>query len=182
MEMFFNGWSGLLRIVLVGVLAYVALIILLRVSGKRTLSKMNAFDFVVTIALGSTLATVLLSKTTPLVDGVVALALLIFLQYVITWLSVRSKAFSKLVKAEPKLLFYRGDFISEVMRQERVNEGEVLQAMRKQGVHNYQDVEAVVLESDGNLSIIQGQSQASASALTDVATASGHSSRLEETQ
>lgn len=50
--MFFNSWAGMARTALVGILAYAALILFLRVSGKRTLSKMNAFDFVVTVALG----------------------------------------------------------------------------------------------------------------------------------
>ena len=61
-RLFFDEWSVLLRTGLIGVLAYVGLILLLRCSGKRTLSKMNAFDFVVTVALGSTLASILVSK------------------------------------------------------------------------------------------------------------------------
>ena len=78
--MFFNDASSLLRVVIVGTLAYSSLVLLLRVSGKRTLSKMNAFDLVVTVAIGSTLATVLLSKDVALADGVVAFTLLIGLQ------------------------------------------------------------------------------------------------------
>lgn len=58
---FFNGWFALVRTAVVGVLAYVALIVFLRLSGKRTLSKMNAFDLIVTVSLGSTLATIALS-------------------------------------------------------------------------------------------------------------------------
>jgi uncharacterized membrane protein YcaP (DUF421 family) len=85
--MFFNDAFNLLRVVIVGTLAYLSLV--LSVSGKRTLSKMNAFDLVVTVAIGSTLAMVLLSKDVTLADGVVAFTLLIGLQYVITWLSVR---------------------------------------------------------------------------------------------
>ena len=65
------------------------LLLLLRVSGKRTLTRMNAFDLVVTVALGSTLATVLLTKSVALADGLVAFAVLILLQYGLTWLSVR---------------------------------------------------------------------------------------------
>ena len=61
--MFFESWFGIVRVALIGVCAYAALVVMLRVSGKRTLSKMNAFDFVVTVALGSTLATVLSRKT-----------------------------------------------------------------------------------------------------------------------
>ena len=60
----FESWTGLLRVLLVGPLAYAALVLILRVSGKRTLSKFNAFDFVVTIALGLTLATILLNIRT----------------------------------------------------------------------------------------------------------------------
>ena len=77
--MFFDNWSDLLRVVVVGTLAYASLVVLLRISGKRTLSKMNAFDLVVTVALGSTLATVLLTKDVALVEGMLAFALLVSL-------------------------------------------------------------------------------------------------------
>ena len=86
--------GDLVRVVIVGTLAYAALVALLRISGKRTRTKLNAFDLVVTIALGSTLATVLLSNQVSLAEGITALALLIALQFVITWLSVRSPRFS----------------------------------------------------------------------------------------
>jgi uncharacterized membrane protein YcaP (DUF421 family) len=66
---FFDDWSGLLRVLIVGVCAYLSLLVMLRGSGKRTLDKLNAFDFIVTVALGSTLATVLLSSDVALVEG-----------------------------------------------------------------------------------------------------------------
>lgn len=106
--MFFDSWSGLARVLIVGLFAYVALVALLRISGKRTLSKLNAFDLVVTVALGSTLATVLLSKDVPLLEGILAFALLICAQYIITALSVRSVAVRRFVKSEPRLLFHNG--------------------------------------------------------------------------
>ena len=169
MSVFFNGWPDLARVIVLGVLAYVALILLLRGSGKRTLSKMNAFDFVITVALGSTLATILLSKNVSLAEGVLALALLIFLQYVITWLSVRSAGFSKLIKAEPQMVFYAGEFIASAMKRERVNKGEVLQAMRSQGVKDAEQVLAVILESDGSFSVVQGRASEPGTALENVA-------------
>jgi uncharacterized membrane protein YcaP (DUF421 family) len=81
LRMFFDSWSGIGRTVVVGVLAYLGLVVLLRSSGKRTLSKMNAFDFVVTVALGSTLATSLLSREVALVEAMVAFAVLVCAQY-----------------------------------------------------------------------------------------------------
>jgi len=153
--MLFDGWMGLIRTALVGICAYIALLLLVRVSGKRTLSKMNAFDLIVTVALGFTLATILLSEDAALAEGVLALALLIFLQFAITWLSVRSGTVSRLVKAEPSLLFHKGRFLRGAMKTERVNEGEILQAMRSQGVSRIDQVEAVVLETDGSFSIVE---------------------------
>lgn len=152
--MFFHNWTDLFRTVLVGICAYGALLFLVRISGKRTLSKMNAFDLIVTVALGSTLATILLSNDVALAEGVLALALLIVLQFIITWLSVRSETVSRLVKAEPRLLFHKGKYLQSAMKAERVNKEELLQAMRSEGIGREEQVEAVVLETDGSFSIV----------------------------
>ncbi len=114
--MFFESWAGLGRILVVGPLAYAALLLVLRISGKRTLSKFNAFDFVITVALGSTLATALLSKSVPLAEGALGLALLVSLQFEITWLSVRAPWFDRLVKSEPTLLLRKGAFLDRALR------------------------------------------------------------------
>jgi uncharacterized membrane protein YcaP (DUF421 family) len=152
--MLFDSWAGLGRVLLVGTLAYVALVLLLRISGKRTLTKLNAFDLVVTVALGSTLATVLLSKSVALAEGVLALGLLIFLQYAITWLSVRSLRFQTLIKAEPILLLHRGRLLGGAMRAERITREEILAALRASGAADMRAIAAVVLETDGTLSVI----------------------------
>ncbi|WP_231561732.1 hypothetical protein [Nitrosococcus oceani] len=70
--MFFDDWSGIGRVLMATLVAYGALIFLLRLSGKRTLAKMTAFDFVVTIAIGSVLANIALSKSTPFMEGMTA--------------------------------------------------------------------------------------------------------------
>ena len=166
--MFFQSWLGLLRTLAVGILAYAGLVLLLRVSGKRTLSKMNAFDLIVTVALGSSLATVLLSKDVDLTSGVLAFALLIGLQWVVAWASVRFPPFSRLVKSEPKLLVYRGELLGPALRRERVVEAEILQAVRSHGLDSLAQAEAVVLETDGNFSVITRSPDSDESALRDV--------------
>ncbi|SDY10285.1 DUF421 domain-containing protein [Hymenobacter psychrophilus] len=166
---FFTSWASLARIVVTGVLAYVGLILLLRTSGKRTLSKMNAFDLIVTVALGSTLASTVLNKSVALADGLLGMGLLIGLQYGITWLSVRYSAVDKLVKAEPTLLVYQGRFLHAVMKAERVTEGEILTSLRERGIASLADAAAVVLENDGTLNALQHEApDASHSALSDV--------------
>lgn len=154
--MFFNSWYALLRVLLVGTAAYVALVVMLRVSGKRTLAKMNAFDLVVTVALGSTLATVLLSRDVALAEGLLAFATLIGLQFAVAWLSVRSRWVQELVKSEPALLFFEGRYLDGALHRERVAREEVRAAVRAAGVASLDDVAAVVLETDGTFSVVRG--------------------------
>ena len=166
--MFFDSWYALFRVLVVGSLAYITLVAMLRVSGNRTLSKMNAFDLVVTVALGSTLATTLLSKSVALLEGVLALAMLITLQWLITWVSVRSARWERLVKSEPVLIAFKGELLESTMRRERVTEAAVNAALRAQGQPSLTAVKAVVLETDGTVTVIPQQSAQSLSALQNV--------------
>jgi uncharacterized membrane protein YcaP (DUF421 family) len=155
-NMLFQGWPGIARTLLVGTLAYVTLVLFLRISGKRTLSKLNAFDLVVTVALGSTLSAILLQESIALAEGATALGLLILLQYLVTFASVRSNSVAKLIRSEPTLLVRSGSFCRDAMMRQRITEDEIMSAVRSNGSQGLDEVEAVVLESDGTLSIIKG--------------------------
>lgn len=152
--MFVGDPDGVIRTIVVGVLAYVALLALLRVSGKRTLSKLNAFDLIVTVALGSTLATILLSRDVPLLQGLAAFGVLVGLQFLITWTSVRWEKVAHVAKSEPRALLYRGRVLHEALREERVLEPELRASIREHGYARYEDVDLVVLETDGSLSAV----------------------------
>ncbi|WP_062112336.1 DUF421 domain-containing protein [Aureimonas sp. AU40] len=166
--MFFESWSGLLRVLVIGPLAYGALVVMLRVSGKRTLAKLNAFDLVVTVALGSTLATVLLSKSVALAEGVTALVVLAGLQWVVAWLSVRSDRFGDFVRSEPTLLLRDGRFLDGALRSQRVRRDEVLAALRSSGVASPEGAAAVILETDGSISVIEAGGNDSMASLGDL--------------
>jgi uncharacterized membrane protein YcaP (DUF421 family) len=150
----FDSWASLGRTALAGVLAYGALLLFLRISGKRTLAKLNAFDLVITVAIGSTLASTLTSKSLALADGVLALLLLVALQFVVAWLTVRVDWFRRLIKAGPAAVFRRGEFDQAAMRRERLARDEVLMAVRQAGIHDLERVSIVVLETDGSLSVL----------------------------
>lgn len=153
-QIFFDGWEGPVRVLLIAPLSYAALVVLLRVSGKRTLTKLNAFDLVITVALGSTLATQILSRQTPLIDGVLAFAMLIGLQWVVTYLSVRWTRFRKLVRSSPAVLLKEGRLDEATMEKERITEGEILQAIRADGGQELDDAVVVFLQTDGSLAAI----------------------------
>ncbi|CAG9167951.1 DUF421 domain-containing protein [Cupriavidus respiraculi] len=151
-EMLFQNWEGIVRTVAVGILAYVTLIVFLRISGKRTLAKLNAFDLVVTVALGSTLSAVLLQESVALAEGATALGLLILMQFVVAYLSVRSRRIAKWVRSEPTLLARNGQFCEEAMKRERITPEDALGAVRAAGGRDVADVETLILESDGSIS------------------------------
>ncbi|HEY9012231.1 MAG TPA: YetF domain-containing protein [Devosia sp.] len=150
--MFFQDWQGVGRTLIVGTLAYAVLVLFLRISGKRTLAKLNAFDLVVTVALGSTLSAILLQESIALAEGAVALGLLIGLQFLVTFASVRSARVAKAVRSEPTLLARNGAFCDEAMKRQRVTRDEALSVVRSAGGHDIEDVETLILESDGTIS------------------------------
>ena len=151
--MFFQNWEGIVRTVIVGGLAYVMLVVFLRLSGKRTLAKLNAFDLVVTIALGSTLSSTLLQESVALAEGLVAFSVLIGLQFGVAYLSVRSPRFARLVRSKPALLARNGAYCPATMKHQRVTEGEALSAIRDSGGSDVSVVDYVILESDGTISV-----------------------------
>lgn len=167
--MLYSGWDSMLHTLVVGVLAYVALVVFLRISGKRTLAKLNAFDLIVTVALGSLLATVVMGTEVALAQGALAFLLLIGLQFAVTWSSVRVRWLRRMVTGDPVMLLYRGEFLPAALQQERVTEGEVRAAVRAARVDSLDLVHAVVLETDGSISVVLFGEAGDSSSLTGVA-------------
>ncbi len=151
---FFEGWAPVFKTVAVGLSSYVSLIAMLRISGKRTLSKMNMFDWVVTVAMGSVMASALVSEGVTYVQTMAAYLTLIGAQWVVTTLSVRSSAFADIVKAPPTILFYHGTYYEAAMLRERVPKSEILGAIRQNAQGAPSQVAAVLLESNGELVVM----------------------------
>lgn len=152
--MWFDSLSDVVRVVSVGSAAYVTIIVILRVTGKRTLAKLNAFDLVVTVAVGSTLATILLNSDVSFVEGGTALVLLAALQFLAAMISSRFTTGRLVLTARPTLLVSHGRFLDDALKAQRVSVDEIRQAIRSSGVGDVGHVAAVILESDGSLSVI----------------------------
>ncbi len=153
-DLFLSDGQDILKIAIATVVSYVALLLLIRLMGKRTLAKMNAFDFVVTVTMGSTLSSMLLNKV-PVLNGALALGIIIGLQYLLAYLAQRSKRFEVVVNSEPTVLFYNGQFLKSAMKKERITEDEVLSEIRSFRIENIHEVRAVVMEINGTFSVIK---------------------------
>jgi uncharacterized membrane protein YcaP (DUF421 family) len=166
--MWFDSWSDILRVLAVGAAAYGTLVLLLRLSGKRTLAKLNAFDWIVSVALGSTLATILLSSDVSWSEGVAALVLLAALQFAVAWTTTHLRGGREVVTARPTLLLEDGRVLQEALSAQRMTESELRQAVRASGCGDLSSVAAVVLETDGSVSVITAQQVGNRSALEGV--------------
>lgn len=165
---FFDGWEKVARVAVLSICAYVGLVVMLRASGKRTLTKLNVYDFVFVVALGSVLAATVLTPQITLAEGLVATAVLIAMQYLLSYLSVSSSKVDSYVNGEPTLVFHSGDFLWDAMKEERVSPEEITAAARRQGILSLDSIDSIVLETDGTFSVIPKNGLTSNSSLFDV--------------
>lgn len=153
-KLFFNGWEPLIHVAVVGVAAYVFLILMLRLSGKRTLSRMNGYDMVVTMALGSIMTKAMLTADQSLAESLLAIFLLIAFQVGLSAASLRWPWVRKLTSAEPAILYHDGRFAEATLRRERVCRDEVVSAVHQKGLRDLDQVDAVILGANGELCVL----------------------------
>ena len=163
-----NGWEALIRILVVGILCYVALVMVLKVSGKRTLASLTAFDFVITVAIGAVYGRLLTAKDVSISEAVTAFILLAVLQFLFSWLQMKYKIFRRIFTAQPKLLYYRGKYLEKAMKKEGVAKSELIGEVRKKGFGNMEEIELVILESDASFSIIRRLTDSDSSTYQEV--------------
>jgi uncharacterized membrane protein YcaP (DUF421 family) len=149
-----GGATTIARIVLVGVVGFTWLVVLLRVTGARTLAKMTPFDFVITVTLGSAFGRVLTAGDVGLVDALVALLLLVVLQWAFAVARSRWSWFKAAVDVEPTVLYLDGRPQQRALRRHRLTPADLESAAREKGRGSLQDVRAVLLQSDGQLAVI----------------------------
>lgn len=151
---FFDNIDKLGRIVLTAVMVYVLIVLATKVSGKRSTSQLNNFDWIVTVMIGSLGASTILLENIPFIEGAASIIVLYVLQFLVTKYASISPAFSSVILSEPRIVFYQGQFLPDAMRAERLTRQELECAMRSEGVHSLSEIEAIVFESDAKLTII----------------------------
>ncbi|QNM82793.1 DUF421 domain-containing protein [Sphingomonas sabuli] len=154
----YSWWFEYLAMAAVAAGAYAWLVLVLRISGKRTLAKLNAFDFAITVAFGSALATIVIDEHVGLVRGGLVLAVLALLQFLVTKASQWSRPFRKAVRSQATMLVRDGLVFPDALKRERVTTDDLAEAIRTSGVGTLSSVGAVVLETDGSFSVLQGKS------------------------
>ncbi|WP_029034500.1 DUF421 domain-containing protein [Salinimicrobium terrae] len=163
-----NGIQPIIRIIIVGFTAYVAIVLILRISGKRTLASMSAFDFVIAVTVGAVFGRTLTTKNLSISEALTAFVLLAVLQFIFAYLEGKSRTFKRIFNTNPTLLYYNGKFLEKNMHKERMDESKVKGAARKEGFGSMDDVAAVILEIDATLSVIGKSREGEASTFKEL--------------
>ena len=146
--------GDVLKVVALSALAFLIVALLFRLAGTRAAGQMNNFDWIVTVAQGAIVGSIALGANTSLLEGGAAVVTLLGLQYAMNWSAARYGWFRRAIFSHPILLYHDGSFLSEEMKRQRVNEGEVRGAVRAAGMASWADVGAVVLEPGGRFSVL----------------------------
>ncbi|MFP7569612.1 DUF421 domain-containing protein [Marivita sp. S2033] len=132
-------------------------ILLVRIVGLRSFSKMTNFDFVMTVAMGSLLAGAAQTGTwLDLLQTLVAMASLFAVQYGVAQMRQRFDTFDTLVQNTPVFLMKNGVILHDMLRQTRVSEDDLIAKLREANALDLNKVHAVVLETTGDVSVLHG--------------------------
>lgn len=148
--------NSALGIILSALGIYVSVIILTRIFGKRSFSKMSSFDFAMTVAVGSLLATTILSSTVSLLEGMLGLLMVYVLQLSAAVLR-RYKYFNKAIDNRPLLLMDGPHILRENLKKARVTEGDLRSKLREANVHQLSQINAVVFETTGDIVVLHAE-------------------------
>ena len=149
-ELSVSWWEFVLR----GVLVYVIVLALIRLSGKRTVGEFTPFDLIVVILLGETMQSALVQDDTSVLGPAIAAATLILLNWFLGFLSARFRTVDKVMEGEPVVLVRNGRVDARKLRSENVSKPDLLEAIRRAQLRGVSDVAVATLETDGEITIV----------------------------
>ncbi len=159
MEKWFEAsTTSLIAIVLTAIGIYFATIIFTRLAGKRSFSKMSSFDFAMTVAIGSIIATKVLSKSVSLLQGIIGLAAVYILQVLVAILR-KLEIVQKLIDNKPLLLMDGEKILQENLKKARVTESDLRSKLREANVLELSQVRAVIFESTGDIAVLHSKDE-----------------------
>ena len=135
------------------VILYFAVILAMRVMGKRQIGEMQPFELVVTLMLSDLAAVPMQNTGIPLLSGILPICALLILELTISYISLKSKRLRRVFIGSPSILIREGKLIEEALSRNRINLDDILEELRKKDMEKIEDVGIAILETDGTLSV-----------------------------
>jgi len=142
-------WEFIVRALLV----YVFLVVLLRITGRRQVGQLAPFDLVLLLVLSNAVQNSMNGGDNSVLGGVLSAVTLVGVNWVIGYLSFRSKRLARVIEGRPQVLIHNGHVYRDVMDRERLTQSELDAALRQSGCASVEDVHFAVLENNGQISV-----------------------------
>lgn len=165
LTLLWDGWRPIAHTLIIVVAGATAIVIMLRLSGPRTLAQMSPLDFIVAVTIGATFGRTITAVEVPLAQLLFGVSLLVGMQWLLAALRARYARARRVLDHPPILLYYRGEFQRAVMRRQRLLDEDIHTAVRQSGRGSLEGVAAVILQQDGTLGVIAEEALGDASSL-----------------
>ena len=153
-------WQQIVGISLSALGLYLGLILFTRLMGLRSFSKLSSYDFAMTVAIGSILASTILSDSPSLAQGLVAVAVLFLIQGSISLIRRKFKPLKSLIDNQAIILMAHGEYFCDNLKEANLTKSDVQEVLRKNGLKAKSEVFAVIMETTGDMSVIKNDNTA----------------------
>jgi uncharacterized membrane protein YcaP (DUF421 family) len=143
------------EIIIRGAIVYGFLLVSLRLSGKRQISQLAPFDFVLLLVLSNAVQNSMNGGDNSLIGGLISAATLMTLNFIISLISYRSRRLAKLIEGSPSIIIHNGRLRESVLARERLSKHDLDSALRAAGCPNLKDVHYAILETSGSVTVIK---------------------------
>lgn len=136
------------------VVLYSSVLFMMRLMGKREVGQLSLFDLVVAIMIAELAAIPMEDTSKPLINGLLPIATLVLMEITLSFITLKSRRAQAIIEGTPSIIVERGRIIEAEMRRLRYAVDDLISQLRQQGIHNLEDVEYAILETNGKLSVI----------------------------
>ncbi|WP_240794253.1 DUF421 domain-containing protein [Bacillus sp. BHET2] len=134
---------------------YVLIIFIFRIMGKREIGELSILDLVVFMMIAEMAVMAIEQPNDPIIHTVLPMGVIVLIQVLFAWFSLRSKSFRELLDGKPSVIIHNGKIDDNVMKKQRYNYDDLLLQLREKDIFNLADVEFAILEPSGKLSVIK---------------------------
>ncbi len=142
-------WEFVLR----GLIVYSALLLLMRLSGRRQIGQLTPFDLVLLLIISNAVQNAMNAGDNSITAGLILAATLCLADMGLGYFTWRSRRFELLLEGRPQIVIHQGEIFDEVMRRERISTHDLHKALRRNGCTRVEDVHFAILETDGSISV-----------------------------
>lgn len=147
-----------LDVILRSAAVYLFMVVALRIFGKKELSQLNTTDVILILLISNSVQNAMVGSDTSLWGGLAAATVLFAINFILKKLMYRFKGFGNFIQQKPEILIHDGNLDFKTLSKLNITSEELKEAMREHGIEYFKDVKLAMLEIDGNISIISGDS------------------------